>query len=446
MSSIFDPLGAEGWTTLKVRHNWKTGQTVAQVRRDWETGLDFSGYRYRFHQDTLLSATGAGLDHSGTQELYRRHGCLDALAHLVELVAAGRHEGVDAWFHRQRNIRFVNNMHSSVLGVGNGRHAVRAGGVRRHDLDLAEEDVLVDGLNLSRAMSFKNAAALIPYGGCKSCVHSEPIALDDLEALGFLAWCIDRGRFMTGPDMGLSPEHADVLRTHFTHNIVGGRQGSLEPTGIPTARGVHLAIIEAVRFRMERPTLAGLVVALQGLGSVGDPLARLMLADGVQRLIVAETDADRLQAFRNSLVQGDAERVETIAPEAVLTVECDLLSLNAGGGMLGPEEIAGLRCSVVLGGANNQLRAESPEQELVLADQLAERGILYQVDWMHNIGGVVAGQEAWENQDAPDIDRAHAHIDRVCTHGVRQNLSMAQNRGITPTHNAYRTIESRIFL
>ena len=124
-------------------------------------------------------------------------------------------------------------MHSNVLGIANGRHAIRAGGIRRHEPHEPEYEVLVDGLNLARAMSYKNAAAQIPYGGSKVCVVSEPVALDDLEALGFLAWCLDRARCFTGPDMGFTPEHADVLRAHFTRNIVGGQAARWVRRGRP---------------------------------------------------------------------------------------------------------------------------------------------------------------------------------------------------------------------
>ncbi len=289
MTSLFDPLAAEGLTTLHVRHDWRSGRTTATAACEWDPDADFARYRRDFDHETRLTTRPAVLDAEATAALYAAHGAADALAELTQLLTAGRHQGVDLWLHAARGIRFISNMHSNVLGIANGRHAIRAGGIRRHEPHEPEYEVLVDGLNLARAMSYKNAAAQIPYGGSKVCVVSEPVALDDLEALGFLAWCLDRARCFTGPDMGFTPEHADVLRAHFTRNIVGGPGGALGPTGAPTARGVLCALREAVRHQLGREGLRGVSVAVQGLGAVGGPLARGLLEAGC-RLVVAERD------------------------------------------------------------------------------------------------------------------------------------------------------------
>jgi len=61
------------------------------------------------------------------------------------------------------------------------------------------------------------------------------------------------------------------------------------------------------------------------------------------------------------------------------------LSPCAVGGILNERSIAGLRCRVVAGGANNQL--ETPED----GDRLRERGIVYAPDFVINSGGVLHG-------------------------------------------------------
>ena len=446
MNSIFDPLLAENWTTLLVRHDWRSGNSSAFTYREWEPDLDFARYGKLFHHQSMLSPAGACLDAADTEELFKRHGRIEELQRLFELLRQGRHEGVHCRVHERRNIRFMANIHSSVLGIGNGRHAIRAGGIRRHGFDDPEPEVFIDGLNLARGMSFKNAAAQIPYGGCKTCVHSESIGLQDMEALGFLEYCIDKGRFFTGPDMGFLPEHADVLRAHFTRNIVGGPGGALGPTGTPTAQGVYLALIEAAHSHLPGKTgLKGLSVAVQGLGAVGAPLATRLLAGDVPRLLVADVDQSRVDAFMGALSERDKTRVEVVSADEVLFSEVDVVSPNALGGVLGSEQIQKLRCSIVMGAANNQLRAVSQLAERALADDLAKRGILYQVDWMHNTAGVIAGAEEWENQESADSERVLEGLERVCRDGVRRNLAEAAKRGLTPTANAYRSIEDRIY-
>ncbi|HJN77468.1 MAG TPA: Glu/Leu/Phe/Val dehydrogenase family protein [Myxococcota bacterium] len=432
--SLFDPLIAEGLTTLQLRHDWRSGDTCALAGRQWDSGRRFARYGRDFDHETL-PARGVQLDAEATLELYRQRGCLEPLERAFELLRQGRHQGVDCWLHGET--RVLSNMHSNAMGLDNGRHALRAGGIRRHDPSDPEEEVLVDGLNLARAMSFKNVGANIPYGGSKICVHAAPVPLDDLETLGFLAWCITRSRCFTGPDMGFSPEHADVLREHFTRHIVGGPGGALGPTGGPTAEGVLLALREAARHHLGRP-LREASVAVQGLGAVGGPLARLLLAEGVTRLLVADADTERIRSF----VETPAEVLE---PGQILSSEVDIVSPNAVGSVLGPEEIDRLRCRIVMGAANNQLRASSREGELELAERLAERGILYQVDWVHNGAGVLAGREEWEHRQEASMDRVREQLAQVCGQGVRQNLEAAREAGVTPTAMAYRRAEGLIY-
>ena len=305
--------------------------------------------------------------------------------------------------------------------------------------------VLVDGLNLARGMSFKNAAAQIPFGGSKICVHSNPIGLDDLEGLGFLAWCIDQSRCFTGPDMGFEPEHADILRTHFTRNIVGGPAGALGPTGGPTAQGVFLSLKEAVKHHLDKSGFDGLDVAVQGLGAVGAPLAHLLLEAGVAQLLVADSGVECLASFLADLPEQWRGRTRSVDPDKVLFEKVDIVSPNAIGGVFSAEEIDRLQCRIVMGGANNQLRATSQEGEAVLAERLANRGILYQVDWMHNTAGVIAGCEEYLHQEDAHMDRVVAHLERVCGEGVRANLFEARKNGYSPTAMAYRRIEERIY-
>ena len=77
--------------------------------------------------------------------------------------------------------------------------------------------------------------------------------------------------------------------------------------------------------------------------------------------------------------------IRTVAPEAALTTECDVLAPCATGGIINARSIPALHCRVIAGAANNQL--ESPAD----ADLLRERGIAYAPDFVINAGGVLHG-------------------------------------------------------
>jgi glutamate dehydrogenase/leucine dehydrogenase len=241
--------------------------------------------------------------------------------------------------------------------------------------------------------------------------------------------------------MGFVPELADALRARFTRQIVGGPGGSMGPTGTPTARGTLLALREHLRAAFDSDELGGRVVAVQGLGAVGLPLARL-LADAGARLVVAETDGERLARAEKLLA---AAGITVVPPDRLLETECDVLSPCAMGGILDETTIDALRCKVICGAANNQLHAVSREGEVALAARIRDRGIVYAPEWIHNIAGVVAGVEEYTHQDDARIARILPHLDRVCRDGVRAILARAVRTGRTPTELAYEEVEARIY-
>jgi glutamate dehydrogenase/leucine dehydrogenase len=409
-----------------------------RLSRQWDDDIDWSDYPRRFAADQVPCTAPRVAGDAESRAAITELGGAEALRELERLMAAGGHEMVVLHVSVPLAMRTCNNVHSSGMGTNNGFHAVRAGGVRRHEVDEPELDVFVDGLNLGRGMSYKNAAARIPFGGCKMTVQVEPFALDDAERLGFLAWSIDTGAFFTGPDMGFPPELADALRARFTRNIVGGPAGSMGPTGVPTARGTVIAMRECARAMWGHEDLSGRCGAVQGLGAVGLPLARHMKEAGMH-LVVADRDPTRVEAAREAL--GD---VDVVDAGQILAVECDVLAPCAVGGVFDADAIGHLHASVVCGSANNQLRAVSRDEELVLADRMAERGVMYPPEWMHNIAGVVAGFEEYARGDAADVANIEPHLERVCGDGIRELLRAASESERTPTELAYDQVEARI--
>jgi leucine dehydrogenase len=143
-----------------------------------------------------------------------------------------------------------------------------------------------------------------------------------------------------------------------------------------TAMGIYHGIKAAVRHKLGKDSVEGVRVALQGCGSVGGGVARLLAKDGA-RLIVSDIHAERAKALARD-VGGEA-----VSPERIMGASCDVFSPNALGAILDEEGIARLDCSIVAGGANNQLAR--PEHGALLAG----RGILYAPDYVINAGGII---------------------------------------------------------
>ncbi len=444
-SSLFEVMHHSGLQWLTIQQDKQTGVIALSAGRTWddEDGhvVRWADYNRTFTLSTPLTRHGFTRGDSETRQLLETHGCSQHLNAILKLITQGNHLGIECLYNRDRNIRFINNVHSDTLGINNRKHAIRAGGIRRHELDEPELDVIIDGLNLSRGMSFKNFAARIPYGGNKMTVMMDPVDLEDRESLGFLAYAIDRSRTFTGPDMGFPPELADELKSHFTLNITGGPNGPVGATGTPTAYGTYLAVREACNIRFGSPSLRGRRIAVQGLGAVGGPLCAHYLQDGAS-LIVADVDAHRVRALRT---QHPEAKIDVVGADAILVEKVDVLSPCALGGIITDALIPRLQCAILMGAANNQLCASSQAEECRLAQRLKEHEILFQVAWWHNLGGVLCGCAEYEHQDEANLDSVNATVREICPEFTQRLISTAVDQQTTPTALAYANAEAAIY-
>lgn len=416
-------LASAGLTRLRLLR--RGAEITLTGARDFDPSTDFSGYGRAFCLDQTPCRAPLALGDDETRQALKAAG--DALGELETWMRAGRHEMLVLFVHSGLGIRLCHHVHSSTLGQRNGMHALRAGGIRRHGPEAPERDVLRDGMNLARAMSFKCAAAQMPFGGSKTTLQSAPIDPDDAARVGFVGWCIDQGNLMTGPDVGLAPELIDALAERVTPHILCGPSSPLGHTGGPTAHGVLAALRAAAERLFGSRSFDGRRVAIQGLGSVGLALGERLAGEGAS-VVAADTDPERVALGRSRIA-----RLEVVSTDAILEAECDVFSPCALGAVLSLESIGRLRCAMVYGGANNQLDAFTTEDELGLAERLAARGVLFQPDWSYTMGGILNGYEEYRRREAASADEVSADIQRLCGDGTAELLARAASSGKTPT-------------
>jgi leucine dehydrogenase len=284
------------------------------------------------------------------------------------------HELVQLVYDRASGLTAILALHSTHLGPG-------AGGARCWHYP-EPGMAMRDALRLSRGMSYKNAMAGLPMGGGKGVILSDPAGTRTpamLAAFGDAIETLD-GRYVTAEDVGMS--EADMVaiseRTRHVSGLpVRDKASAGGDPGPFTAHGIFLGIKAAAAHRLGKESLEGVHIAVQGTGSVGGGLARLLAAEGA-RLTLADLDPAR--AARLAAELGGA----AVSAEAVMAVPCDVFSPNALGAVLDDAGIAGLNTQIVAGGANNQLAR--PEH----GPALAARGILYAPDYVINAGGIIA--------------------------------------------------------
>ncbi|MDR0272993.1 MAG: amino acid dehydrogenase [Clostridiales bacterium] len=443
MESIFSPFMKEGLTTLRIRHNFKTGAFTFFAARDFEKELDFSKYNKDFALTSILTDKNVYFGTSQVLEMYKQAGLSDYLERVMGLMRDGKHMGIDFMYNEHLNIRFICGIHSDVRGRNNKSHATFSGATRWHGLNEPEIDVILDALNLSRAMSFKNTAVNLPYGGCKSCLHMEPVDINNMQVMGFLAYACDSTRCITGPDMSMPKEMVKVMNENFTGQYCGGPGSSMGDTGIPTALGVYLALKQAVKFVTGSESLDGMSVAVQGLGAVGYALAHHLTTEKT-RLVITNRSQGKIDRF---LQEHPGHDITVVSTDEMLYTDVDILCPCAMGGIFGEEEIAKLKAKYIFGGANNTLRAKSQQEEIRLAKILAHRGILYQTEWWHNGAGVLGA--AFEYINGRDTTVTKEDLDKrvreVIPANTWDNLNKANELGITPTECAYARCQDIIY-
>lgn len=282
------------------------------------------------------------------------------------------HERVELVHDRASGLTAIIALHSTHLGPG-------AGGTRFWHYS-QPQDAMRDALRLSRGMSYKNAMAGLPMGGGKAVVLLDENRTKTPEMLAAFGKAVNamNGSYVTAEDVGASEADMVAVAQHTAHvcglpvaeGLAGGDPGPY------TALGIYLGIKAGVEHKLGKTSLHGVHVALQGCGSVGSGVARLLAADGA-RINFADIDQARAQALADEL-GGTA-----IAADAILSHPCDVFSPNALGAILTQDAIATLDCAIVAGGANNQLALEGD------GAALAARDILYAPDYVINAGGII---------------------------------------------------------
>ena len=241
---------------------------------------------------------------------------------------------------------------------------------------VSKSKALTDVLRLARAMTFKAALANVPVGGGKAVIIADPKR--DKSAAMFRAFGrfvnSFQGRYYTGEDVGTAVEDMAWVAEE-TPYVVGTAQASGDPAPL-TAYGVYLGIRTALGHAFGLDRVRGRRVAIQGLGHVGYELCARLAKSGAN-LVVADIDHTAVERACQAF------GAVPVGSDQIYDVDADVFAPCALGGVLNDDTIPRLRCAVVAGAANNQLR------EARDGENLYRRGILYAPDYVINAGGLI---------------------------------------------------------
>src|SRR5690349_5572944 len=251
-------------------------------------------------------------------------------------------------------LRAIIALHSTALGPG-------LGGTRFYPY-ASTDDAIVDVLNLSRGMSYKNALAGLDLGGGKAVIIGDPAHLKRealLRAYGRFVQSLN-GRYYTACDVGTYSVDMDHIAREC--DFVTGRtveHGGAGDSSVLTAYGVFQGMRAAAEIAWGEPTLAGRTVGVAGVGKVGRHLTGLLIEDGAT-VVVTDVYAPAVEALQSQYPQ--IKVVEDTA--ALVASQLDVYAPCALGGALDDDVVETLSARIVCGAANNQLAHPGIEKML----------------------------------------------------------------------------------
>lgn len=266
----------------------------------------------------------------------------------------------------------------AIVAVHDSRLGPSLGGCRFLPYD-TDEEAVIDALRLARGMTYKAALAGLAHGGGKSVLIRPKQHFDRVAMFRAFGRFVDDlgGHYITAEDSGTGLEDMEIIRTQTKHvtgvDISNGGSGDPSPF---TALGVRRGIEACVKQKLGKDSLAGVHVAVQGVGHVGYHLCKELHAAGA-KLSVADVDPLKSERAQREF------KAHVLPLDAIFNCECDVIAPCALGSALNDKTIPQLKAKIVAGAANNQLA--EPRH----GDDLHARGILYAPDYAINAGGLV---------------------------------------------------------
>lgn len=333
--------------------------------------------------------------------------------------------------------------HDSALGPCKG-------GIR-----MTPSVTLDDITALAMDMTWKCALFGVPFGGGKSGIIADPLALapDDKQALirSFTRAAhhlIHPLVYVPAPDMGTNERDMGYIKDAITYSagnattqgcyvtgkpvILGGIPGRREATG----RGVAIATDAALsRLGM---SINGAKVIVQGFGNVGSMACAALIERGA--VIVGVSDIDEavydeqgldIGKLRNHVKAAGSlkgcKQGRKVGHESLLDMACDVLVPAAAGNQITARNAPKIKARIIAEGANGPTTPEADEVFI-------KRGVFVIPDILCNAGGVFVSyleytQETQQEQMTEDVviarleKRMHERVHLVVDTAEKRHLS-----------------------
>jgi len=342
---------------------------------------------------------------------------------LHQLGIAAEHMNLDSGIHdvlkhpkRSLIVSLPVKMNDSTVKVFQGCRVQHSdargpfkGGIRYHP------DVTLDEITaLAMLMTWKCAVVDIPYGGAKGgvCCNPKEMSHNELERLTrryatMISDLMGPYRDVPAPDvytdeqvMAWIMDTYSLLKGYSVPESVTGKPiilGGFKQREEATSLGVAFCIREAIKRLKMRSRDS--TVAIQGFGSVGWNLARIMYEQGYRIMAVSDSKGgiydtkgiDPLKVFEHKGKTGSVvgyANTRQVTNEELLELRCDILVPAALENQITRENANKVKARIVAEAANGPITPQADEL-------LNEKGVFVIPDILDNSGGVTSSYFEW---------------------------------------------------
>jgi leucine dehydrogenase len=302
-------------------------------------------------------------------------------------------------------------IHNTVLGPA-------LGGTRMWNY-LSEEEALQDVLRLSRGMTFKAAISGINLGGGKAVIIGDAQKLKTEAFLRRFGKFVNslNGKYITAEDVNMKTSDMEYIGMETPH--VTGLPESMGGGGDPspvTAYGVYLGMKAAAKSVYGNDSLCGKKVAVQGVGQVGMHLVEYLIKEKAE-IVVTDLFEQKVNDICAKF------KVTGVSQNEIYDVDMDIFAPCALGATINDDTIGRLKCSIIAGAANNQLKDEVKHGYM-----LRDKSVVYAPDFLINAGGLInvyneLGGSYNRKRVFEQADKIYDTCSRILEYSSEENIS-----------------------
>jgi leucine dehydrogenase len=319
----------------------------------------------------------------------------------------------------------------AIIGIHNTTLGPALGGTRMWNY-ATEEEAVTDVLRLSRGMTFKAAITGLNLGGGKAVIIGDAKTMKTEAFLRRFGKFVNslNGKYITAEDVNMKTADMEFIGMETKHvtglpETVGGG-GDPSPV---TAFGTYLGMKATAKKVYGSDSIEGKKVVVQGVGQVGTHLVEYLVKEQAE-VYISDLFEEKVKDVSKKY------SVKALSNEALYDFDMDIYSPCALGATLNDNTIPRLKCKIVAGAANNQLK-----DELKHGYMLIDRGITYAPDFVINAGGLINVY----NEFLGGYNRARVFEQAEKIYGTCLNiLKVAETEKLNSQEAAIRLAEKRI--